>query len=82
MIFFQRNKKPLEAYFENGFDEAFHLMMDIANDRVQRWAVFNNLTLELQSGEGEGTTVDEEEPFVIKYGFCLFVQNSDLSFQS
>ena len=56
----------MEVYFENGIDEAFHLMMDIASDQVQRWAVLNNQTVELQGLEGEGTTVDEEEPFVIK----------------
>ena len=31
-----------------------------------RWGVVNNVTQELQGEPGEGTTVDFEEPFVIK----------------
>ena len=31
-----------------------------------RWGVVDNVTQELQGEPGEGTTVDFEEPFVIK----------------
>ena len=62
---FQKSRKPLEVIFANGFDEAFHMLVDVPNDVVQRWGVVDNETLELQGEAGEGTTIDVEEPFVI-----------------
>ena len=55
----------MEVIFANGFDEAFHMLVDVPNDVVQRWGVVDNETLELQGEVGEGTTIDVEEPFVI-----------------
>ena len=46
-------------------DEAFHIMVDIKNEVVQRWAVFNNETKEILGEPGEGTSIDFDEPFVI-----------------
>ena len=50
-----------------GIDEAFHVMVDIKNEVVQRWAVFNNETQEILGEPGEGTSIDFDEPFVIRY---------------
>ena len=50
---------------QNGFDEGFHMMVDIPNDVVKRWGVLNNQTMEMQGVLGEGTTIDHDEPFVI-----------------
>ena len=49
-----------------GIDEAFHVMVDIKNEVVQRWAVFENETQEILGEPGEGTSIDFDEPFVIR----------------
>ena len=50
-----------------GIDEAFHIMVDIKDEVVQRWAVFNNdETQEILGEPGEGTSIDFDEPFVIR----------------
>ena len=67
LSYFQKSRKPLEVIFmgENGFDESFHMLVDIPNDVVKRWAVLDNETIEMQGEVGEGTTIDHDEPFVI-----------------
>ena len=62
-----KSRKPLEIIFmgANGWDESFHMLVDIPNDVVKRWAVLDNETLEMQGEDGEGTTIDHDEPFVI-----------------
>ena len=50
---------------ENGWDESYHMFVDIPNDVIKRWAVLDNETLEMQGEDGEGTTIDHDEPFVI-----------------
>ena len=50
---------------KNGFDEAFHMLVDIPNDVVKRWGVLDNTTMEMLGELGEGTTIDHDEPFVI-----------------
>ena len=63
----KKKKKPLEIIFAtDGIDEAFHIMVDIKNEVVQRWAVVNNETQETLGEPGEGTSIDFEEPFVIR----------------
>ena len=49
-----------------GIDEAFHIMVDIKDEVVQRWAVFNNETQEILGKPGEGTSIDFDEPFVVR----------------
>ena len=49
-----------------GIDEAFHIMVDIKDEVVQRWAVFNNETQEILGEPGEGTSIDFDEPFVVR----------------
>ena len=46
-------------------DEGFHVLADIENDVILRWAMYNNETLEYQ--DDGSTTIDFEEPFVFKY---------------
>ena len=41
-------------------------MVDIKNEVVQRWAVVNNETQEILGEPGEGTSIDLDEPFVIR----------------
>ena len=58
--FFFNEGFPLGIIFEtDGIDEAFHIMIDIKNEHVQRWAV-------VIGDLGEGTSIDFEEPFVIR----------------
>ena len=61
-----RSRKPLEVYFYNGTDEAFHILVDIENNVIQRWGMFENETMDLQGDPNEGTTIDHDEPFVLK----------------
>ena len=51
--------------FQNGFDEAIHILADIDNDVIIRWAKINNETVDYQ--DDGTTTIDFEEPFVLKY---------------
>ena len=63
----KKKKKPLEIIFAtDGIDEAFHVVVDIRNEVVQRWAVVNNETKEILGEPGEGTNIDFDEPFVIR----------------
>ena len=55
--------------FQNGFDEAIHILADIDNDVIIRWAKINNETVDYQ--DDGTTTIDFEEPFVLKYFFSL-----------
>ena len=69
LIYYQskKKKKPLEIIFAtDGIDEAFHVVVDIRNEVVQRWAVVNNETKEILGEPGEGTNIDFDEPFVIR----------------
>ena len=74
----KKKRKPLEIIFAtDGIDEAFHVMVDIKNEVVQRWAVFNNETQEILGEPGEGTSIDFDEPFVIR---CISLEpNSKIS---
>ena len=49
-------------------------MVDIKNEVVQRWAVLNNETQEILGEPGEGTSIDFDEPFVIRYHHHLLHQ--------
>ena len=54
--------------FQNGFDEAIHILADIDNDVIIRWAKINNETIDYQ--DDGTTTIDFEEPFVLKYSIA------------
>ena len=34
---------------------------------VRRWSVFENITQEIFGADGDGTSIDLEEPFVIRF---------------
>ena len=61
------SKEPLEIVFlGKGTDEAFHVLVDPDLEFVQRWAVFRNETNGLVGTLGDGTTIDKDEPFVLR----------------
>ena len=47
--------------------------MDVKNEVVQRWAVFQNITQEVFGYPGDGSSIDFDEPFVLR-NLC-FVHN-------
>ena len=58
----------LEVVFAaEGIDEALHVQFDVKNEVVYRWSVLDNETQEIFGTEGEGTSIDLEEPFVIRF---------------
>ena len=54
-----------------GLDEAFHVEIDVKKEAVYRWSILGNVTQDVFGTEGEGTSVDLEEPFVIRCRFLL-----------
>ena len=50
----------------DGIDEALHVQFDVKKEVVYRWSVLDNVTQEIFGIEGEGTSIDLEEPFVIR----------------
>ena len=63
----QRVRKPLEIIFAgNGSDEALHIKVDVNENVVLRWSFYDNSTQEPQGEPGDGTSIDLEEPFVIR----------------
>ena len=54
-------------YQGEGLDESFHILIDIERDMISRWGVFENITQEMQGNPGEGTSIDHEEPFVMRF---------------
>ena len=73
-LLIQKKRKPLEIIFAtDGINEAFHIVVDIKNEVVQRWAVVNNETQEILGEPGEGTSIDLDEPFVIRYQNIIFI---------
>ena len=51
----------------DGIDEALHVEFDVKAEVVRRWAVNENVTGEIFGTEGDGTSIDLEEPFVIRF---------------
>lgn len=47
--------------------EAFHLAIDVDREFIQRWGVTGNLTTAMTGSPGDGTTVDRDEPFVLRW---------------
>ena len=61
------SKKPLEIIFTGeGLNEAFHVVLNISFDYIERWGVFENVTQDRQGKPGDGTSVDKDEPFVVR----------------
>ena len=58
---------PEFAFLSEGIDEAFHFQIDPDNEFVARWAVVANVTTPVIGEPGDGTTIDRDEPFVIRY---------------
>ena len=59
-----------------GSDEAFHALLDLDRDVVQRWAFVDNATQEFQGEPFEGTTIDREEPFMIRWRIITFIERN------
>ena len=60
-------KEPPEIVFAGeGLDQAFHVRVDSDNEVVTRWGVALNVTQGEQGQPGEGTTIDRDEPFVLR----------------
>ena len=55
------------VYRTDGLDESFHIAVDIQQDVITRWAVAENITQEVQGKQGEGTSIDFDEPFVMRF---------------
>ena len=75
----QKSKKVLEVIFAaDGIDEALHVQFDVKNEVVYRWSVLDNVTQESFGTEGEGTSIDLEEPFVIRlFNAWMLLFNTD-----
>ena len=66
----------LEVVFAaEGIDEALHVQFDVKNEVVYRWSVLDNETQEIFGTEGEGTSIDLEEPFVIRFRKILITSH-------
>ena len=69
----KRSRKKMEIVFPrvNSADESFHMSIDLERDVIQRWAVFSNITEGVFGEPFEGTVIDREEPFMLRYyGLC------------
>ena len=61
-------EEPPEIIFAGeGLDEAFHVLIDTDRKFVSRWGVAENITQGEQGAPGDGTTIDRDEPFVLRY---------------
>ena len=64
----KKARKPLEIIFhaENGYDEALHVILHIEEKYIERYGVFDNVTTEKLGKPGDGTSIDHDEPFVLR----------------
>ena len=61
------SKAPLEVIFKGEEDkEAFHVLVDPGRNFIQRWAVPVNITDGLTGEPEDGTTIDLDEPFLLR----------------
>ena len=64
------SKKPFEVVFGTAStDEAFHMKIDLANDFIERWNIYENGIVEKMGVPFEGTTIDANEPFMLRNVF-------------
>ena len=59
-------ERPEIIFRGNGTDEAFHIRLDVDAEYVERWANSQNATTGAAGYPGDGTSVDRDEPFVIR----------------
>ena len=64
----KKARKPLEIIFhaENGYDEALHIILHIEEKYIERYGVYDNVTTEKLGKPGDGTSIDHDEPFVMR----------------
>ena len=64
------SKKPLEIIFlgSESPKEAFHVLVDPVQEFIQRWAVPEEAPTDVAGEPGEGTTIDLDEPFLLRLG--------------
>ena len=55
------------VFGQNETNEAYHLHFDIRNDFVSRWGMVDNVTEETIGAPGDGTTIDFDEPFLLRF---------------
>ena len=77
----KRSRKRMEIVFprKNSADESFHMSIDLERDVIQRWAVFSNITEGVFGEPFEGTVIDREEPFMLRYYELYHNLHYDLS---
>ena len=52
-------------------DESFHILIDLKLDMIQRWGTYEGLR-EGAGKPGEGTTIDIDEPFMLRWVLGLY----------
>ena len=64
----KKSRRPLQIVFyaEDGFDEAFHIVLNISFNYIERWGVYDNVSTEHLGQPGDGTSIDYDEPFVLR----------------
>jgi hypothetical protein len=63
----QDGQLPLEVVFRGeDTEEALHLLVSPGLEYVQRWAFTSNTTLGMVGRPGDGTTIDMDEPFILR----------------
>jgi hypothetical protein len=61
------SKAPLEITFKGEeTTEAFHVVVDPAQNFIQRWAMPDEERVGLAGEPGDGTTIDMDEPFLLR----------------
>ena len=55
------------VFGQNDTNEAFHMHFDIRNDVVSRWGMLDNVTQERVGSPKDGTTIDFDEPFLLRF---------------
>ena len=56
-------------------DESFHILIDLRLDMIQRWGTLSGVR-EGAGQPGEGTTIDTDEPFMLRWftkSFCQII---------
>lgn len=62
----------LSSFFKYFYqDESFHVLIDLKLDMIQRWGTYDGLR-EGAGEPGEGTTIDTDEPFMLKWVHATF----------
>ena len=67
-----KKKRGKQGYLEvvvqtSGTNEPFHMKIDLERDVIERWGVFNDKIEEVFGAPFEGTTIDYDEPFMLRW---------------